>query len=736
MKVRIGMMLLPAMLLSGCAMDKAMVSLPSEARPDAVKSIMMQVADWQLANPSSHHLAEWTHGAMYAGYAALAPMAETDRYFEALKRFGEQNNWQPHRRVYHADDHTVGQMYIEMYKHHRDPKMIQGIRERFDYILANRSKGTLEYGKQQGKDRWWWCDALFMAPPALAKLSAVTGDGRYLDFMAEEWKATSDYLYDKDEHLYYRDDRYFTQREANGAKIFWSRGNGWVFAGLARVLEEMPEDYPDRPWFDKQFRQMAAKLIAIQPEDGMWRPSLLDPASYEVKEASGTGFFTYGLAWGVNHGYLDAKTYTPAVLKAWKGLVSCVHPDGKLGYVQPIGADPRKTTADQTEVYGVGAFLLAGSEVYQLATRMDTVVKTVELTNPSLLFRDAATVSLKWNDVKRIAGVTKDTAAVFDFKHKRFIVTQVADNDGDETPDELLFQMNLAPGEKRTAWVMKRPDGVEVPTSEAKTYCRFAPDRKDDMLWENDRAAYRVYGPALEYETITSGIDAWGKNVPYPVVDKFLEAYNKNKVSYHDDHGEGCDAYKVGNTLGCGGLAPFADGKVVLPRNFVSWKVIANGPIRSIFELTYKLWDAGSFTVSEVKRYSIDLGSNLTRIECVYSSATAKSVPLAAGIILRDTSDQTWSSTNTIAYWLPTDPDPQYGWMGCGVVFGPDAQTTVVKADSHLLLTLNQAVGKPVVYYAGSCWDKNEEFNSFDKWTAYLDAFAQGLKNPVKVIFN
>ncbi|HDS84118.1 MAG TPA: DUF4861 domain-containing protein [Phycisphaerales bacterium] len=747
MKVRSGLMGILMGFFGGCAIAEQTVQLPPEAEPAAVKAVMTKVADWQLANPGRHHPAHWAHGAMYAGFTAWAHMADTDKYYDALHGFAEQNNWQPHQRIYHADDHVVGIMYLEMFKRFKAPKMMQGIKDRFDYILAHPSTKTLEFKKARdsglsyggafhGEDRWWWCDALFMGPPVWTKLARLTGDRRYLDFMNKEWWATTDYLYDTEEHLYFRDDRYFDQREASGEKIFWSRGNGWVFGGLAKVLEEMPADYPDRPRYEKLFREMAAKIIAIQPDDGLWRASLLDPDSYPTKETSGTGFFTYGLAWGVNHGYLDEKTYMPAVMKAWQGLVSCVHSDGKLGYVQPIGGDPqRNVNKDQTEVYGVGAFLLAGSEVYQLAMRKAAPAKMMTVVNPLLQFRDAVTISIDWSDVRAIPGITKDNVAIFDFKHKRFSVTQPVDNDADGRLDELLFQMDMAPGEIRHAWLMKRPDGVTTPTTESRTYCRFAPDRKDDFLWENDKAAYRMYGPALEDETITCGIDAWGKSVPYPVMDKMLKAYNERGVSYHQDHGEGGDFYKVGNTLGCGGMAPFVDGRIRLPRNFASWKIIANGPIRSIFELTYKPWQAGPLTVSEVKRISIDLGSNLSRIECRYAGENTDTVPLAAGIVLQPTSNKTWSREQAIAYWLPTDPDPKLGWMGCGVVFDSDTKTEAIAADGHWLLTLTQPINRPVVYYAGSCWDRNEEFSSFDQWTDYLKAFAQELETPVKVTF-
>lgn len=205
-----------------------------------------------------------------------------------------------------------------------------------------------------------------MAPPAWIRLWAATGDQRYLDFAVTNGWRTSAYLYDPTEHLYYRDSTYFTQREANGAKVFWSRGNGWVMGGLVRVLQYLPQDHPSRGRFETQFKEMAAKVLTCQQPDGLWRASLLDPASFPLQETSGSGFYTYALAWGINTGRLDRATSAPAVRQAWSALVGCVASDGQLTHVQPIGADPKKFPADATEVYGVGAFLLAGSEVYRL----------------------------------------------------------------------------------------------------------------------------------------------------------------------------------------------------------------------------------------------------------------------------------------------------------------------------------------------------------------------------------
>lgn len=357
---------------------------------------------------------------------------------------------------------------------------------------------------------------------------------------------------------------------------------------------------------------------------------------------------------------------------------------------------------------------------------MEPLKVNVSVTNPSSFVRNAETISLDWEKIRKsIPGLTADDVAVVDVKENRQLTTQV-------TKDaQLLFQTDLTAGEKRQFSIMVQPAGLHKPASPLTTYCRFIPERKDDFGWENDKAAYRMYGPALEYETITCGIDAWGKSVPYPVIDRFIWNYNNRDLPYHHDHGEGGDFYKVGNTLGCGGMAPFVNDKVCLPRNFVDWKIIDNGPIRSTFELTYKAWQAGSYTVSEVKRISIDLGSNMNRVECTYSSDGADKVPVAAGIVLRDTSDQTWKDDQTIAYWLPTDFVESM--FGCGVVFGSDYKPEIMKADNHLLLKLDQKIGKPVVYYAGSCWDENKEFNTFEKWQAYLKNFKARLETPVTV---
>jgi unsaturated rhamnogalacturonyl hydrolase len=200
----------------------------------------------------------------------------------------------------------------------------------------------------------------------LAKLSRATGDRKYLDFMDHEWWITSNLLYSPKNHLYFRDKSFLNSHEANGRGLFWSRGNGWVFAGLARVLSEMPADYPSRARYVAQFREMAQAIVVLQGSDGLWRPGLLDAASYPLPENSGSAFFAFGFAYGINAGILDRDTYLPVVEKAWSGLLSHVYEDGRLGCVQPVGATPGPYTETTSYVYGTGAFLLVGSELYRM----------------------------------------------------------------------------------------------------------------------------------------------------------------------------------------------------------------------------------------------------------------------------------------------------------------------------------------------------------------------------------
>jgi unsaturated rhamnogalacturonyl hydrolase len=341
--------------------------------PEQVKKDMKRVADWQIEHFDDvfntkireHDDLDWTKGALYVGMVKWAEIAGEETYYEWLKAIGEEHDWKLHKRQYHADDHTVGQMYCELYRKYKDEKMLAPTIKQFDFIRYHPSKSTLEWRTPFHQDRWDWCDALFMSPPVWAKLYNITGNKEYLDFMMKEFKATTDFLFDKKENLYYRDQSYMGKLD-KGTKVFWSRGNGWVFAGLTNIMNELDPKSKEYKYFLKIYKKMAKKLVKIQTPKGHWAMSLLGQEFYPTPETSGSSFYIYGLAWGINNGILDKATYEPSVKKGWNAMVSYITKEGMLGYVQPIGAGPGKAWADKTEVYGTGAFLSAGSEVFKL----------------------------------------------------------------------------------------------------------------------------------------------------------------------------------------------------------------------------------------------------------------------------------------------------------------------------------------------------------------------------------
>lgn len=340
---------------------------------EEIRSLMTRVADWQLANPSRHRKTDWTQGALYVGMMRWALTSPDRKYMDSLLATGASLRWECSPRPrFHADEHCVGQLHLDAYKRLGDPAMLAGTKRTLDDVIANQPELSDVWGGPDCVKRWSWCDSLFMAPPTFTRLYSVTGDERYLDWAFVEYRKTAAHLFDPENGLFFRDaanfppDKGGKRLEKNGRRVFWSRGNGWVFAGLANLIPDIPADHPSRAYYTGLFLKMAPAIAKLQQPDGAWHASLLDPASYPIAETSGTAFFVYGLAWGVNQGLLDRATYLPVIEKGWARLAACVHADGKLGYVQPIGSDPRKVTPEMTEVYGVGGFLLAGVEMRRM----------------------------------------------------------------------------------------------------------------------------------------------------------------------------------------------------------------------------------------------------------------------------------------------------------------------------------------------------------------------------------
>src|SRR3954465_1067611 len=295
--------------------------------PEEVKRTIRQVADWQLKNPVPFDPRNWAMEPLYDGLISASETTGDPKYLAAVVPAGLRVLWQPGPALYHGDDVADGQAWLRIYEMDpHNPALLEPLKERFDRIVEKPITETLAVGQMPrtpgvtATDRWTWSDAFYMAPPTLVRLAKATGDGRYLKFVDAEFEAAHDALYDKQEKLFYRDARFLGRRSANGKKIFWSRGNGWVYAGLALMMNDMPADYPNRPYYLALFREMTAAVQAAQQRDGLWYPSLLDPGEVPIGETSGSALFVYGLAWGVHHGILDRATFWPAVERGWKAL--------------------------------------------------------------------------------------------------------------------------------------------------------------------------------------------------------------------------------------------------------------------------------------------------------------------------------------------------------------------------------------------------------------------------------
>ena len=355
--------------LASIKMDILNPSIDNGLDSADIVTIMHRVADWQFANPAPRfHELNWHYGAFYTGIRALYETTEANRYKIEMINRGEAHGWKPLDDIFHADRLLIIDNWAWLYQMEKRPEMIDKSRWALDIHLARRYEQATDvrFADNPYRLEWWtWCDALYMAPPSFVEMWKITGEERYLDYMNRQWWITSDYLYSDADSLYFRDDRFFDQRSETGKKIFWSRGNGWVIAGLARILNNIPADYQYRGRFVQQFQEMSHKFLSLQGDDGLWRVSLIDPEFLDLGESSGSSFITYALAWGINNGLIDS-IHQPAVEKAWLALVNNVNEEGRLGFVQQVAADPYPFTEDQWHVYASGAFIMAGSEILKM----------------------------------------------------------------------------------------------------------------------------------------------------------------------------------------------------------------------------------------------------------------------------------------------------------------------------------------------------------------------------------
>jgi rhamnogalacturonyl hydrolase YesR len=329
--------------------------------PDAGKSIITNIE-----RPSNI----WTRAVYYEGLMALYNIDKQKKFYDYAVQWGEKHNWDLRggSATRNADNQCCGQTYIDLYLMDKQDERIKNIKASIDSMVHTDKK-----------DDWNWIDAIQMSMPVFARLGVLYNDTSYFRKMYDlyafaKYNHGSKGLYNAEDHLWWRDKDFVPPyKEPNGEDCYWSRGNGWVLAALVRVLQLLPKNDAHYNEYLQDFKDMSAALIKVQREDGFWNVSLHDPTHFEGKETSGTALFTYGFAWGVNNEILDKKIYKPAIVKAWNAMMKdAVHPDGMLGYVQGTGKEPkdgqpvRYDHIPDFEDYGLGCFLLAGSEVYKL----------------------------------------------------------------------------------------------------------------------------------------------------------------------------------------------------------------------------------------------------------------------------------------------------------------------------------------------------------------------------------
>lgn len=363
-------------------------SLPLSAKTwtaDQVKELITRVNTYWQQNNKAETRSFWDPAAYHTGNMEVYKLLKDDKQLDYTRRWAYHNNWSgateadPSRWKYanygegkdyvlFGDWQVCFQTYIDLY----NLAIANGGTDADNYFMVKRAKEVMHYEAYSKKDDyWWWSDALYMVMPVMTKMYKLTGDVQYLDKLYENLLYSDRIMLDQETGLYFRDARYVypNHKSVNGKKDFWARGDGWVLAGLAKVLQDLPKDYKHYKFFVDKFQRLADIVAKTQQKEGYWTRSILDPNHAPGPETSGTAFFAYGIMWGVNNGFLAKKDYKKCIDRAWQYISeTAVQADGKVGYVQPIGdrAIPGQTVdANSQANFGVGAVLLAACEYYR-----------------------------------------------------------------------------------------------------------------------------------------------------------------------------------------------------------------------------------------------------------------------------------------------------------------------------------------------------------------------------------
>jgi Domain of unknown function (DUF4861) len=363
--------------------------------------------------------------------------------------------------------------------------------------------------------------------------------------------------------------------------------------------------------------------------------------------------------------------------------------------------------------------------------------KIVEVTNTTDVARPESVIELDLAEVQANAGIRDARHIVVeDQATHRALLTQLYSSAGSAAPDRLLVLVNV--GAKKTiALAIHEAQGEAA--AKPMVYGRLVPERKDDFAWENDKVAYRVYGPALQATgEMSSGIDVWSKRVPALIVDEWYKrdaegARTKNPaLSYHKDDGTGLDSYDVGKTRGCGGTAVWSDGKLFVSKNFTSARILASGPIRFSFELEYAPWNAEGANVSEKKTITLDAGSHLNKIESTFTFAGLQAIKIAVGVGTHAGAlESSPVEGRILCVWEPLS-DPGAGNDGTAVALQPGHEAGIAKAEGNAFFVLNANSGKPLNYFAGAGWSRSD-IPTQKAWVEYLRAFLVEQEHPLEI---
>jgi unsaturated rhamnogalacturonyl hydrolase len=327
---------------------------------DYIINLMTKVNQYQLEKNVTDVNRKWKQATYYTGVMAFYKATGDAGLFNQALRWAEKNNWKVGNEMFFPANRLIcTQTYLEIFFIRKDSSMINETKDYLDTELV-----VTEPAYVRG---WYYVDALFVGIPSFLMMTAATGEKKYSDYGNRIFWELADQLYDRDEALFYRDsEARFNGKSKNGKKVLWSRGNGWVMASLPRIITYLENDNTYYSQYVELLKEMAAGLIQRQGEDGLWRTNLADTEEYPEPESSGTAFFVYAIAWGINNGILSPEEFKPLVNKAWMGLSNIVDDNGKVCWGQPEARKPGKVSKEDSDEFVTGAFLLAGSEMLQL----------------------------------------------------------------------------------------------------------------------------------------------------------------------------------------------------------------------------------------------------------------------------------------------------------------------------------------------------------------------------------